>query len=188
MVKMAVIMVKMAMIVLFVYSYISKHGWQYTMQKMTNVSYIFTLGWQIFRIFSPWLLLLYWSTYIFCSFIPNIVEARLIQRFTSFVQRPSSVIRPPWYTISVTSSSVSPSIFIYNVFRCFPIDLDIVLVFSTLILSPNLWLLLYTLSVSYIAAVVSSCSCFQLLQLCHQSLMWAKCLQSSIARKWKKSN
>src|SRR6218665_2390399 len=51
---------------------------------------------------------------------------------------------------SVTCSSVSPSIFISTVFCCFPIV--IVLVFSTLILSPNLWLLLCTSS-------VSSCSC-----------------------------
>src|SRR6218665_2690443 len=51
---------------------------------------------------------------------------------------------------SVTCSSDSTSIFISTVFCCFPIV--IVLAFSTLILSPNLWLLLCTLS-------VSSCSC-----------------------------
>src|SRR6218665_3314669 len=51
---------------------------------------------------------------------------------------------------SVTCSSVSPSIFISTVFCCFPIV--IVFVFSTLILSPNFWLLLCTSS-------VSSCSC-----------------------------
>src|SRR6218665_1788427 len=47
---------------------------------------------------------------------------------------------------SVTCSSVSPSIFISTVFCCFPIV--IVLIFSTLILSSNLWLLLCTSSVS----------------------------------------
>src|SRR6218665_3458716 len=55
---------------------------------------------------------------------------------------------------SVTCSSVSSSIFISTVFCCFPIV--IVLVFSTLILSPKLWLLLCTSSVSSFSCPSSS--------------------------------
>src|SRR6218665_1555071 len=81
----------------------------------------------------------------------NIAKARpIILHFMSLVQRPSSVIKLCRYTNSVTCTSASPSIFIPTVFHCFP--LVIVLVFSTLILSLDLWLLLYTSS-------VSSCSC-----------------------------
>src|SRR6218665_1826163 len=106
---------------------------------MTNVPYSFTLV-AVVILFNLHILFI----------VPNIAEASPILRFMSFVQRPSSVITPPMQTKSVTCSSVSPSIFISTVFCCFPIV--IVFVFSTLILSPNLWLLL---CISY----VSSWSC-----------------------------
>jgi len=60
-------------------------------------------GLQMLRIFSPWLLLLYDLHILFI--IPNILHSM------SFVQQPSSFIKPPRYTNSVTCSSVSPSIF-----------------------------------------------------------------------------
>ena len=76
--------------------------------------------------------------------VPNIVVGSPILRFVSFVQRQASVITPPNWN-SVTCSSVYASIlFISTVFCCFPIV--IVFVFSTLILSPNLSLLLCTSS------------------------------------------
>src|SRR6218665_2852003 len=79
-------------------------------------------GLQMLRIFSPWLLLLYDLHILFI--IPNILHS------ISFVQQPSSFIKPPRYTNSVTCSSVSPSIF--TLLQCFSFYLYLAPVFLLL--------------------------------------------------------
>src|SRR6218665_2895705 len=94
----------------------------------------------MFRIVSPWLLLLYCLTSTLCSL------CQTLPRPVRFFALCPSCSGHPLLMNSVTCSRVSPSIFISTVFCCFPIV--IVFVFSTLIFNPNLWLPLCTSSVS----------------------------------------